>query len=1159
MPMRTCYRKLFSGLPFVLSLLSLLFLPMVGAKAQIGYSENFDYAAGPLYGQGGWGKYGSNPNNPITVTDKALTFEGYPGGVPAKSVKMSAPGSSEDLLVRFDPSESGVLSGDIYYSLLIRVNDVPTKSVFPFAFLQRASSYVVQDGKSPAELGKFFIAPADEAGKVKFGIDKSSSKPAYSADTYEVGRTYLIVVKYAINSDEPTNDIVSLYVNPASYETEPATPAATVQPGTGPGVKDPRGIQGFELRQGGTSSAKAPDMNVAALRISDTYAGLFGQVAPPPSDEPEISVLNKTVNWEYNIYEGDKSEQTLTVRGKNLKGDVTVSLAGDDGLTASPLTLPAAEVQSAEGAALTLSLEGKANQKAAKLTLSSEGAEDVVVDVNWAVVPVSKVATLKELAAGDAENQTIYRYTGEAVVTYANMSGSPEQYYLQDASGAILVKDNYDVMPTIYKQGDKLTGFLGLLESSFGMKTFTPLESTLGTKVSEGNDAEAVKATLAEIKANPANYLNRLVKIGNVTITSDAETFAEGMKQPEISDGSGETGKLRLFKGTSLVGKPIPSGTVTLTGLSTSASALIIAPRSIDDIASSQPSGPSLEVTAEQTERVKGFVGEKAEAYVLNVKATDMPAATSIYLSGKGAANFSLSAETIEAGTNELRLVVYYQPTKIGIDEARVNFDCTDAPELYKSFSISGIATDRNNPPVITVAPVTLDAFTAATGTKQEREITVSSKGLPDYVYLKVENIKGEGAFLINTTQVYKNIPAKVKVTFAPKAAGDYESRLVIYSAEAETVTLDLKGTATGAPSEGDVEGDKLPLSTANPLATLNETFDTGIHNKPLKLDGWKNLAVEGKRAWWGYTFNDNDASAGEKAAKVTGFDSQVEIGGETPCQMLLVTPALDFKNSPSKLFTFRVRGDQLRDEQTDKLELCYIDVADGEMYIAPVEGFSMPAAADLNGEWQEFHIDLTGQNLADVFFMGFRFTSQRGRQNSAVYYIDDVTYGRTDVPVIRLSEQSLAFEAELGKDALSPEVEVSTANLENPVTLSLGGPNKSKFKLSTTTLPQVGGKFSVAFNSDEEGVHEAYVKLSSRGAADIYLPLSVNNKTATGIENIGTGVKAEITVIDVAGRVVRKLHNAAAAEATRTLPQGVYVVKADDGGSTTVAKVKVE
>lgn len=40
------------------------------------------------------------------------------------------------------------------------------------------------------------------------------------------------------------------------------------------------------------------------------------------------------------------------------------------------------------------------------------------------------------------------------------------------------------------------------------------------------------------------------------------------------------------------------------------------------------------------------------------------------------------------------------------------------------------------------------------------------------------------------------------------------------------------------------------------------------------------------------------------------------------PVQMMLVTPPLDFKNAKNNIFTFRVRGDYLQDNQTDKLEL---------------------------------------------------------------------------------------------------------------------------------------------------------------------------------------------------------------------------------------------
>ena len=314
---------------------------------------------------------------------------------------------------------------------------------------------------------------------------------------------------------------------------------------------------------------------------------------------------------------------------------------------------------------------------------------------------------------------------------------------------------------------------------------------------------------------------------------------------------------------------------------------------------------------------------------------------------------------------------------------------------------------------------------------------------------------------------------------------------------------------------------------------------------------------MKGKRAWWGYEFPATDESAGELAAKVTPYDSMTPEGGEEDCEMLLVTPPLDYVNSASKMFTFRVRGDYLKDNQPDKLELWYIDVADGDMFVSPVDGMVMPDMADQSGEWQEFHVDLSNQNIADVFFMGFSFKSTRGRNNSATYYIDDVSYGRTDLGTIRSSAMSLAFTAVQGKDAVSEEVKVTTANLVEPVTLTLGGPNKSKFKLSTATLPATGGSFTVSFNSDEIGVHEAYVKLSSRGAADIYVPVSVNNTTTDGIGSISAET-GDIEIFDINGRLVRSRKDVTPAEATDGLPAGVYVIKRTAETGITVNKVNI-
>ena len=119
------------------------------------------------------------------------------------------------------------------------------------------------------------------------------------------------------------------------------------------------------------------------------------------------------------------------------------------------------------------------------------------------------------------------------------------------------------------------------------------------------------------------------------------------------------------------------------------------------------------------------------------------------------------------------------------------------------------------------------------------------------------------------------------------------------------------------------------------------------------------------------------------------------------------------------------MRGDYLYDEMPDKLELVYIELNNGEMETFPVTGFSMPATKDESGEWREFHIDLAQLEPADVFFMGFRFASTRGTANSATYYIDDVSFGRTDLPVIRPSETDITLNAIPGKVAETSEITV--------------------------------------------------------------------------------------------------------------------------------------
>lgn len=180
-------RKRNTTLACTLMLLMSMFLIPADVGAQIKWQEDFNYPAGNLYGHGGWGKYGSNPNDPIQVVEQTLDYEGYPGGVKGKSVKLGAASSGEDLLVRFDPSEEGIKNGTMYYSALINVSEAPSGPVHVMALLARTFSSVVKDGTSPTELGRLYVNAGDDEGHYKLGVERGSTKAVYANRSFNIG------------------------------------------------------------------------------------------------------------------------------------------------------------------------------------------------------------------------------------------------------------------------------------------------------------------------------------------------------------------------------------------------------------------------------------------------------------------------------------------------------------------------------------------------------------------------------------------------------------------------------------------------------------------------------------------------------------------------------------------------------------------------------------------------------------------------------------------------------------------------------------------------------------------------------------------------------------------------------------------------------------
>ncbi len=528
-------------------------------------------------------------------------------------------------------------------------------------------------------------------------------------------------------------------------------------------------------------------------------------------------------------------------------------------------------------------------------------------------------------------------------------------------------------------------------------------------------------------------------------------------------------------------------------------------------------------------------IGQQATYATYTVEYANLTEAVSVYVTGANSDQFEVSEGSIPAGSGTATITLNYKPQSIGKHTARINFE-SNVSTLNTGYAANAIAWNPATPPTISVNTEGLKTFECKAGASVQQTITVSTSDLIDYGSATVSGT-ANGAFIINNATLLKNGDTKITITFKPLVEGNYTDVVKFTALNAESKSVTVKGVATADEVSGK-EGDQLPLDESNALTSYVQNFDGVVKNQALSLEGWKNLAQVGTRAWWGYTWDD-----GNGAAKVTPYDSKSE--ESTPCVMTLVSPALDFKNSANPVLTFKLMGTLMREGMNDALEVCYIEKDGESMYVEPIQGLNIPCTPDQNSEWVPFTIDLKGLDLADTFFIGFRFKSNRGTESTTSYFVDDFTWGQTNVPLIRTSVRELRFPATIGKKATSPEIGVEGVALTSPISISMYGADKDKFTLSTTGLPAEGGKFTLDFIHNEQGVFAVEVDLASEGAPVSAVVVGADNQVATGISTVVINLEQPVSVYDLQGRVLincEKINSLSHVKAT--FGEGIYVVK---------------
>ena len=284
-------------------------------------SDDFNYADSAILNANGWTTYSGANTNPIDVgVSNGLSYTGYSGltGFTATAEGNAAKldNTGEDVNRSF---ASPITSGSIYYSFLVNVTAAEAAGGY-FTLLGPGGT-----ATSPW-FARVFVKNSSVTNKINFGASNSSTG-TYGATNFDLGTTYLIIVKY----DVSTTGTLNMWVKSAGVPATEVLAGAAEVSTTGGGTAS---VNAFYLRQYNL----AQNITVDGLRIYTTW---FGEAGCPLSLGTETATCNAiTSNLDtYNVTipftGGGTGTYTLSTAGigtiggdspsTNATGNITIS------------------------------------------------------------------------------------------------------------------------------------------------------------------------------------------------------------------------------------------------------------------------------------------------------------------------------------------------------------------------------------------------------------------------------------------------------------------------------------------------------------------------------------------------------------------------------------------------------------------------------------------------------------------------------------------------------------------------------------------------------------------------------------------------------------------------------------------------------------------
>lgn len=603
------------------------------ASAETYLAESFDYAEGNLYGNGKWVKYGKKITAPVQVANSPLTFAGYQDNAAGNAVRLTKE-SGEYCQVLFRDKGTDAAKGTVYYSALVNVSELPSGS--------RTAAFMALTGANSLDATKFGDAEAGSEGAglfaqasgegFKLGVSRNvanlgnvKTSVAWADDECALGTTYLVVVKYEI-VDGADNDRISLWINPAKGDAEPAA-SVVADEKSAESLADVRGI---ELRQGSSSVAKTPVAVIDEVRVASTWDEIFTPAKADAVETPEITITDMSADFG-KVYKGLTYTKTINVKGKNLKGDISLSSPVSGEVAVSAATVAKADAESENGCdvVLTLSVDNTA-MTSDKIVYAADGAQSRTQIVEWRPIETIAVNSFKELFDEDNISMTtLYVYKGEATVTA--IDSNFYTFYAQDSQSAAEVRSasgcGYEEVDlTKVKQGDNITDIVGnVIFSDDGGIDFVPVAADAWRVVSEGNVVEPKVLTFEQIHAAEAcDVIFQLVTVKDVKFDEkygsypDPDYYGKFNVPFHLVSDKTRSGELWYFRGTDIYNSSTNGyfdKVWTVTGICYYITPVAtVAPRSLADFVE-QPEGAVDSIAAGEAEVVGyfDFYGRKVE------------------------------------------------------------------------------------------------------------------------------------------------------------------------------------------------------------------------------------------------------------------------------------------------------------------------------------------------------------------------------------------------------------------------------------------------------------------------------------------------------------------------------------------------------------------